>query len=107
MPESTTLYIGMDVHKDSMAVTDVARDHDAQVSYRGTIGTRQADIGQCIRQRHSKATHRVVVYEAGPGGSWLYRHLSQKGYVCWVVAPSLLPKKAGDRVKTDRRDAVQ
>src|SRR4029450_9368459 len=38
---------------------------------------------------------------------WLYRYLTQKGYDCWVVAPSLMPKKAGDRVKTDRRDAQQ
>jgi transposase len=107
MPESTTLYVGMDVHKESIAVAYVARDHDAQVIYLGTIGTRQADIDQLIRQLHSKAKHLVFVYEAGPCGYWLYRYLSKKGYVCWVVAPSLIPKKAGDRVKTDRRDAVQ
>jgi transposase len=107
MPESTTLYVGMDVHKESIAVAYVARDHDAQVIYLGTIGTRQADIDQLIRQLHSKAKRLVFVYEAGPCGYWLYRYLSKKGYVCWVVAPSLIPKKAGDRVKTDRRDAVQ
>jgi transposase len=107
MPESTTLYIGMDVHKESIAVAYVARDHNAQVIYLGTIGTRQADIDQLIRQLHSKAKHLAFVYEAGPCGYWLYRYLSQKGYVCWVVAPSLIPKKAGDRVKTDRRKAVQ
>jgi transposase len=107
MPESTTLYVGMDVHKESIAVAYVARDHDAQVIYLGTIGTRQADIDQLIRQLHSKAKHLVFVYEAGPCGYWPYRYLSKKGYVCWVVAPSLIPKKAGDRVKTDRRDAVQ
>jgi transposase len=55
----------------------------------------------------SKAKHLVFVYEAGPCGSWLYRYLRKRGYDCWVVAPSLIPKKAGDRVKTDRRDAVQ
>jgi transposase len=46
-------------------------------------------------------------YEAGPCGYWLYRYLRKKGDDCWVVAPSLIPKKAGDRVKTNRRDAVQ
>ena len=107
MPQSSTLYVGMDVHKESIAVAYVARDHDAQVMYLGTIGTRQADIDQLIRKLHSKAKHLVFVYEAGPCGSWLYRYLTKKGYVCWVVAPSLIPKKAGDRVKTDRRDAVQ
>ena len=47
------------------------------------------------------------VYEAGPCGYWLYRYLGKKDYDCWVVAPSLIPKKAGDRIKTDRRDALQ
>jgi transposase len=107
MPESTTLDVGMDVHKDSMAVAYVASDHDAQVMYLGSIGARQADSDQLIRQLHSKATHLVFVYEAGPCGDWLSRDLRNKGYVCWVVAPSLIPNKAGDRVKTDRRDAVQ
>jgi transposase len=55
----------------------------------------------------SKAKHLLFVYEAGPCGYWLYRYLTKKGYDCWVVAPSLIPQKPGDRVKTDRRDAVQ
>src|ERR671923_1082966 len=107
MNHSSTLYIGLDVHKDSIAVAYIAKDHDAEVIYLGTMGTRQADIDQLIRKMQSKAQHLVFVYEAGPCGYWLYRYLSKKGYVCWVVAPSLIPKKAGDRVKTDRRDAVQ
>jgi transposase len=55
----------------------------------------------------SKANHLIFVYEAGPCGSWLYRYRRKNDYDCWVVAPSLIPKKAGDRVKTDRRDAMQ
>ena len=46
------------------------------------------------------------MYEAGPCGYWLYRYLTKKNLTCWVVAPSQIPKKAGDRVKTDRRDAA-
>jgi transposase len=107
MPQSSTLSIGMDVHKDSIAVAYIAKDHDAQVIYLGTIGTRHCDLDTLIRNMQSKAKHLVFVYEAGPCGYWLYRYLTKKGYVCWVVAPSLIPKKAGDRVKTDRRDAVQ
>jgi transposase len=107
MRQSSTLYIGLDVHKESIAVAYVANDHDAEVIYLGAIGTRQCDIDQLVRKLHSKAQHLVFVYEAGPCGYWLYRYLTKKGQVCWVVAPSLIPKKAGDRVKTDRRDAVQ
>jgi transposase len=107
MPQSSTLYVGLDVHKESIAVAYVAKDHDAEVMYLGSIGTRQADIDQVVRKLQAKAKHLVFVYEAGPCGYWLYRYLTKKGYVCWVVAPSLIPKKAGDRVKTDRRDAVQ
>jgi transposase len=107
MNQSNTLYIGMDVHKEAIAVAYIAKEHDAEVVYLGTIGTRHVDIDHLIRKLQSKATHLVFVYEAGPCGYWLYRYLTKKGYVCWVVAPSLIPKKAGDRVKTDRRDAVQ
>jgi transposase len=104
---SSTLYIGLDVHQESIAVAYVAKEHDAEVIYLGTIGTRQVDIDQCIRKMQSKAKHLVFVYEAGPCGSWLYRYLTKKNLICWVVAPSLIPQKAGDRVKTDRRDARQ
>jgi transposase len=97
----------MDVHKDSMAVAYVAKEHDAAVISLGTFGTRQCDIDTLVRKLQSKAKHLVFVYDAGPWGYWLYRYLSNKDYVCWVVAPSLIPKKAGDRVKTDRRDARQ
>jgi transposase len=107
MNQSSTLYIGMDVHKDSIAVAYVTQDHGAEVTYLGTIGTRQCDIDQLIRKMQSRAKDLVFVYEAGPCGYWLYRYLTKKGHDCWVVAPSLIPKKAGDRVKTDRRDAVQ
>lgn len=107
MAQSSTLFIGMDVHKDSIAVAYVAQDHGAEVTYLGALGTRLCDIDQLVRKMQSKATHLIFVYEAGPCGYWLYRYLMKKGYDCWVVAPSLIPKKSGDRVKTDRRDAMQ
>src|SRR4029450_12212810 len=107
MLQSSILYSGMDVHKDTIAVAYVAQDHGAEVTFLGTVGTRQCDINSLIRKMPSKANHLIFVYEAGPCGYWLYRYLTQKGYDCWVVAPSLIPKKAGDRVKTDRRGGVQ
>jgi transposase len=96
----------MDVHKEPIAVAYVAKEHDADVIALGTFGTRQCDIDTLIRKLQSKAKPLVFVYEAGPCGYWLYRYLTKKDYVCWVVAPSFIPKKAGDRVKTDRRDAM-
>lgn len=106
MSQSHTLFIGMDVHKESIAVAYVAQDHGAEVTYLGTMGTRQCDIDPLMRKRQSKATHLIFVYDAGPCGSWLYRSLTKKGYDCWVVAPALIPQKPGDRINTDRRDAV-
>ena len=107
MSQSSTLSGGMDVHQESIAVAYVANAHNAEVTFLGAIGTRQVDIDQLVRKLQSKAQHRVFVYEAGPCGYWLYRYLTKKGHVCWVVAPSLIPNKAGDRVKTDRSDAMQ
>jgi transposase len=97
----------MDVHKETIAVAYGAQEQGAEVTSLGTIGTRQCDIDHLIRKMQSKAKHLIFVYEAGPCGYWLYRYLRNKGYDCWVVAPSLIPKKPGDRVKTDRRDAIQ
>src|SRR5919109_353328 len=107
MHQSSTLYIGMDVHKDTIAMAYVAKDHDAEVVYLGTIGTRQADINQLIRKMHSKTQHLVFVYEAGPCDYWIYRDLNQKKPRLLGRRPILIRQKAGDRVKTDRRDAVQ
>ncbi len=107
MKESTTLFVGLDVHKDSISVAYVFNDPGAEVTYVGPIGTRQCDIDKLVRRLQSKAKRLAFVYEAGPCGYWLYRYLAKKGFSCLVVAPSLIPKKPGDRVKTDRRDAVQ
>jgi transposase len=71
LSQSRTLSVGMDVHKDTIAVAYVAKDHDAEVVSLGTFGTRQCDIDNLIRKLQSKAKHLVFVYEAGPGGYWL------------------------------------
>jgi transposase len=106
MSPSRTLYIGLDVHNDAMAVADVAPAHGAEVTDLGTIGTRQGDLDPRIRKMPSQATPRLCVYAAGPCGDELDRDLTTKGDDGWVVAPSRLPKQPGDRVTTDRRDAV-
>jgi transposase len=106
MAQSRTLCIGMDVHKDTIAVTYVAPDHGAEVPSIGTIGTRQGDSEQLLRKMPAKATHLIFVYEAGPCGSWLSRYLWKQDDDGWGVAPALMPTKAGDRVTPDRRDAI-
>ena len=103
---SKTLYVGLDVHKDSIAVAYAPEERGTEVVSLGAIGTRQCDIDKLIRKLQSKGATLVFVYEAGPCGYWLYRYLTRKGLSCHVVAPSLIPRKPGDRVKTDRRDAV-
>jgi transposase len=107
MKHSTTFFVGLDHHKDSIAVAYAPEEQGADVIYLGPIGTRQCDIDKMRRQLHSKASKLRFVYEAGPCGYWLYRYLTKKGEDCIVVAPSLIPRKPGDRVKTDRRDAMQ
>jgi transposase len=105
MKNGSTLRVGLDVHKESIAVA-YAGEAGTEAVYVGEIGTRQCDIDAVIRKLQSKGAELVFVYEAGPCGYWLYRYLTGKGLTCFVVAPSLIPRKAGDRVKTDRRDAV-
>lgn len=107
MNHCTTLFVGLDVHKEFIAVAYVPDDRSADITYLGPICTRQCDIDKLIKKLQTKASRLVFAYEAGPAGYGLYRYLRTKDYTCLVVAPSLIPRKAGDRVKTDRRDAVQ
>ena len=106
MHQARMLSIGWDVHKASITVAYVAKAHHAAVVSLG-LGTRQGDIDTLMRQRPSQSTPLVFVDDAGPCGDWLDRSLTNTGHVCWVVAPSLLPTKPGDRGKTNRRDALK
>jgi transposase len=107
MPQSSPLYIGMDGHKDSIAVAYAAQERHAAVSSLGAIGTRPCAIDQLIRKMPSQSKQLVVVSEAGPCGYGLYCSLPQTGHACWVVAPSLIQNQAGGRVQPKRRDALQ
>jgi methylmalonyl-CoA mutase cobalamin-binding subunit len=71
MKQSRTLYVGMDGHKESIAVASVAQAHGAEVISLGTVGTRPCDIDTLIRHLQSKSPQLVFVYAAGPCGSWL------------------------------------
>lgn len=103
MAHDNTVFVGLDVHKDSIvAAYSVGLGEIASL---GNIGTLQRDIQKLCQRMHSKAPNVLFVYEAGPCGYGLQRQLQRAGFTCHVCAPSLIPRKAGDRVKTDRRDA--
>ncbi|CAB3807679.1 IS110 family transposase ISSso6 [Pararobbsia alpina] len=101
----STLYVGLDVHQDSITVAYAIGMGEVELF--GKVGTMHIDIDRMCKRLQSKAQHICFVYEAGPCGYGLYRRLIDKGFDCVVCAPSLIPRKPGDRVKTDRRDAVK
>jgi transposase len=107
MNEPTPLFVGLDVHKDSISVAYAVGGQSDPPHFLGAIGTRQCDVDKLVRRLRSKTASLVFAYEAGPSGYVLHRYLTSKGLDCRVVAPSLVPKRPGDKVKTDRRDALE
>ena len=99
-------YIGLDVHKETIAVA-IAPGGDSEVRLYGIIGGTLDALDKLIKKLQQPGIELHFVYEAGPCGYVICRHLKKKGLHCEVVAPSLIPRKASDRVKTDRRDAQQ
>ena len=107
MKQYSTLYVGMDTEKEKMSVAYVGDERGVEVVFVGPMGTRESDVEKLIRRLKGKARELVFVYEAGPCGYGLYRYLTKRGLECHVVAPSLTPRKPGERVKTNRRDAMK
>ncbi len=99
-------YVGLDVHKDTIAVAVAWPGRDVP-EYRGMISHRGSSLRRLIRRLegpHGKMLS--FCYEAGPCGSGVYREITEIGHDCQVVAPGLIPRKPADRVKTDRRDSL-
>lgn len=97
-------YVGLDVHKDSIevSVADKGRGKSRRV---GQIVHTAASVEKLIKKLSPDGEVLSFCYEAGPCGYELYRQIKRLGHECEVVAPSLIPKKAGNRVKTDKRDS--
>jgi transposase len=107
MHKDTLLFIGLDTHKESTEVAYVLEDRTSSCQHYGKIPTTKQALTKLARQfvsKYPKATLHFV-YEAGPCGYWVYRLLTSLGHCCYVVAPSLIARKPGDRIKTDKRDA--
>jgi transposase len=104
--KSSTSYVGLDVHKSAISVAIAEDGRGGDVRDYGVVENRADILVKLVGRlgRHGQRLH--FRYEAGPCGYGLHRLLSGLGQDCTVVAPSLIPKKAGDRVKTNRRDAA-
>lgn len=98
-------YVGMDVHKEKIMVA-VAAAGNGEAVYYGEIQNDPDAIAKMIRKVAGKDKVVAFCYEAGPCGYGLYRQIRDLNCQCDVVAPSLIPRKTGDRVKTDRRDSI-
>ena len=103
MRKSSKIFVGMDVHKESIDIT--LAEAAGEVRRWGQIGGDRAALAKAVRKLESLGGELHFVYEAGPCGFWIERWVRARGHECWVVSPSAVPKKGGERIKTDRRDS--
>jgi hypothetical protein len=103
-PMKKVRFLGLDVHAETIAVA--VAEADGEVRSLGTIPNREESVRKLVKKL-GPAEQLRACYEAGPTGYVLYWQLTGLGVQCEVVAPTLVPVKAGDRVKTDRRDATK
>jgi transposase len=104
--EKFTTYVGLDVHKETVAVALADEGKRGEVREHGKIFNTPAALAKLASKLGQGGRKLKFCYEAGPCGYGIQRQLSAAGYECIVVAPSLIPTRAGDRIKTDRRDAI-
>ena len=106
MADYREAFIGIDVAKlrNAIAIADAGRD--GEVRFFGEVDASNSGMRHVVQRISAKFDRAHFCYEAGPTGYGLYRLIKKLGHDCIVAAPSLIPKKPGDRVKTNRRDAV-
>ena len=100
------IFVGLDVSKETISVGVAPRGAREAARYFGTIEHRPEALSSLCKKLSRDGSRLHFCYEAGPFGYALYRRLREWGHACEVVAPSLIPKRPGERVKTDRRDAL-
>ena len=99
-------YVGLDVHKEGIVVAVATGGLRGEVREYGRIANTPTALDRLLRKLDGDSVRLRLCYEAGPCGYGIQRQVSATGHECVVVAPSLIPRRAGDRVKTDRRDAA-
>src|SRR5665213_1698963 len=104
--EKSITYVGLDVHKDTIAVAVAEAGKRAEVREHGKIANTPAALKTLVAKLSPGTSELRFCYEAGPCGYGIHRQLTAAGHECAVVAPSLIPRKPGERIKTDRRDAI-
>jgi len=102
----TTIFVGLDVHKQTIAVAIAPSSPGAACTYYGTIANTPDALRKFCKKLSAEGVKLHFCYEAGPCGYVVRRRLNRWGYRCDVVAPGLIPRKASDRIKNDRRDAM-
>jgi transposase len=98
------MFVGMDVHKESIDVSIAEEGRDGEVRHYGVIAGDLEAVAKVVRALQAPTRRLRFVYEAGPCGFGIHRYLTAQGEDCVVVNPSSMPKRSGDRIKTDRRD---
>lgn len=106
MKQYSEAFVGFDTAKNRHAVAIADAGREGEIRYLGEIDSAPAAVERMIRKLAGRYKRLHFCYEAGPTGYGLYRQVRAVGHDCTVVAPSLIPKKSGERVKTNRRDAV-
>jgi transposase len=106
MAKHRLAFVAFDSAKEKHAVAIADDGRDGEVRYVGEIANSPDTIKKLVRRLSRQYEQLHFCYEAGPTGYGLHRQLSDLGHVCDVVAPSMIPRRSGDRVKTNRRDAI-
>jgi transposase len=100
-----SMFVGMDVHKESIDISLAEDGREGEVRHDGVIGGDLTAVAKVLKAIRTPTRQLRFVYEAGPCGFGIHRYLTAQGEDCVIVSPSSMPTRSGDRIKTDRRDS--